>query len=62
MTFRDDRFFHALQPDPGDDALRPTYADFLEEYGNAQRPPAPNSSACGSSWQRSHHSAAARPS
>jgi uncharacterized protein (TIGR02996 family) len=34
MTVRDDGFFHALQQDPHDDALRLVYADFLEEYGD----------------------------
>jgi uncharacterized protein (TIGR02996 family) len=34
MTFRDNGFFHALQQDPDNDALRLVYADFLEEYGD----------------------------
>ncbi len=34
MAFRDDCFFHALQQQPDDDALRLIYADFLEERGD----------------------------
>ncbi len=34
MTSLDSGFFHALQQDPHDDALRLVYADFLEEYGD----------------------------
>ena len=33
MTFLDDGFFHALQENPNDDALRLVYSDFLEERG-----------------------------
>jgi uncharacterized protein (TIGR02996 family) len=34
MPFRDEGFFHALQQDPQDDALRRVYADFLEDCGD----------------------------
>lgn len=33
MPFFDDSFFHAIQQDPADDALRLVFADLLEEYG-----------------------------
>jgi uncharacterized protein (TIGR02996 family) len=36
MTVHQDGFFHALQQDPDDDALRLVYADFLEERGDAE--------------------------
>jgi uncharacterized protein (TIGR02996 family) len=35
MTFHDDGFFHVLQQEPDDDALRLVYADYLEERGDA---------------------------
>jgi uncharacterized protein (TIGR02996 family) len=34
MTFLDDGFFHALQQDPDDNALRLVYADYLEDHGD----------------------------
>ncbi len=34
MPFHDEGFFHALQQDPADDALRLVYADFLEDRGD----------------------------
>src|SRR4051794_8938686 len=34
MPCRDEGFFHALQQDPEDDALRLVYADFLEDRGD----------------------------
>src|SRR5438067_8198256 len=34
MSFRDDGFFHALQQDPDDDALRLVYADYLQDRGD----------------------------
>jgi uncharacterized protein (TIGR02996 family) len=33
MTFRDEGFFHALQQNPEDEALRLVYADFLDDRG-----------------------------
>jgi uncharacterized protein (TIGR02996 family) len=34
MPFRDEGFFHALQQEPEDDALRLVYADFLDDRGD----------------------------
>ena len=34
MTSRDDGFFHALQQEPNDDALRLVYSDYLEDRGD----------------------------
>src|SRR5262249_13007975 len=36
MPFPADGFFHAIQQDPEDDALRLVFADFLEDRGDAQ--------------------------
>jgi uncharacterized protein (TIGR02996 family) len=36
MAFPDEGFFHALQQNPEDDALRLVYADFLEERGGEE--------------------------
>lgn len=36
MLFPSDGFFHAIQQNPEDDALRLMFADFLEEQGEAQ--------------------------
>src|SRR5690348_11884139 len=36
MPFPSEGFFHALQQDPEDDALRLVFADFLEERGGEQ--------------------------
>jgi uncharacterized protein (TIGR02996 family) len=36
MPFHDEGFFHALQQNPEDDALRLVYSDYLEDRGDGQ--------------------------